>query len=88
MSRSEDFSWRPDRLPHPAREAAQSLAAATLASAGALLARLAVRLAAPRKQPPLTADPRFEFHAEAGAPEGALYVDGQLVGRLPGVRRL
>jgi hypothetical protein len=29
-----------------------------------------------------------EFHAEAGAPEGALYVDGELVGRLPGVTRL
>jgi len=30
----------------------------------------------------------IEFHAEAGAPEGALYVDGQLVGHLPGVCRL
>jgi len=26
------------------------------------------------------ADPRFEFYAEAGAPEGALYVDGELAG--------
>jgi hypothetical protein len=33
-------------------------------------------------------DPLLEFHAEAGAPEGALYVDGQLVGTLPGVTRL
>lgn len=30
----------------------------------------------------------LEFYAEAGAPEGALYVDGELVGRLPGVTRL
>lgn len=30
----------------------------------------------------------LEFYAEAGAPEGALYVDGQLVGHLPGVTRL
>ena len=75
-------------MPHPAREAAQSLAAAVLASAGAVLGRLAIRLAAPRKLSMPSADPRFEFHAEAGAPEGALYVDGQLVGRLPGVRRL
>ena len=29
-----------------------------------------------------------EFHADAGAPEGALYVNGQLVGRLLGVNRL
>lgn len=88
MSRLEDFSWQLERLPRPARDAAQSLAAATLASASALLARLAIRLAAPRKQSPVTISPRIEFHSEAGAPEGALYVDGQLVGRLPGVLRL
>ena len=28
------------------------------------------------------------FYAESGAPEGALYVDGELVGYLPGVQRL
>jgi hypothetical protein len=32
--------------------------------------------------------PELEFYAEAGAPEGALYVDGRLVGTLPGVTRL
>lgn len=32
--------------------------------------------------------PEIEFYAEAGAPEGALYVDGQLLGRLKGVTRL
>lgn len=30
----------------------------------------------------------LEFYAEAGAPEGALYVDGQLVGHVSGVTRL
>jgi len=30
----------------------------------------------------------LEFYAEAGAPEGALYADGQLVAQLDGVRRL
>lgn len=30
----------------------------------------------------------LEFYAEAGAPEGALYVDGRLTARLEGVRRL
>jgi len=29
-----------------------------------------------------------EFHAEAGAPEGALYIDGKLVGTVVGVTRL
>lgn len=32
--------------------------------------------------------PSVEFHAEAGAPEGALYMDGVLVGHLVGVSRL
>jgi hypothetical protein len=27
--------------------------------------------------------PRIEYCVEAGAPEGALYVDGQFVGHLP-----
>jgi hypothetical protein len=39
--------------------------------------------------PPVEAQvPHVEFHAEAGALEGALYVDGQLVAWLPGVSRL
>lgn len=47
------------------------------------LHRLARRVAGPVAQPaPATDLPRFEFHAEAGAPEGALYVDGQWVGRI------
>lgn len=32
--------------------------------------------------------PQLEFYAEAGAPEGALYVDGQLNAQLEGIRRL
>ena len=32
--------------------------------------------------------PQLEFYAEAGAAEGALFVDGQWVGYVPGVRRL
>jgi hypothetical protein len=57
-----------------------------LRNASAVLARLARRLAA--SPPRQHADHRLEFHAEAGAPEGALYLDGQLVGWLPGVTRL
>jgi hypothetical protein len=30
----------------------------------------------------------LEFHGEAGAPEGALYVNGHLVGHVLGVTRL
>ncbi|MBI3347441.1 MAG: hypothetical protein HY020_09560 [Burkholderiales bacterium] len=31
---------------------------------------------------------RLEFYAEAGAPEGALYVDGRLGAQLEGIKRL
>jgi hypothetical protein len=61
-------------------------AALRLASAG--LALLAHRVG-PAKPSPASAEvPSLEFYAEAGAPEGALYVDGKLVGQLPGVTRL
>lgn len=57
-----------------------------LRAASRLLDSLAARLAlAPRTAP---ADRVVEFHADAGAPEGALYVDGQLVGHVMGVTRL
>jgi hypothetical protein len=73
--------------PRPARDAALQLAAVGLRSASAALARLSRRLARPvrRAARPL---PQLEFYAEAGAPEGALYLDGQLVGWVSGVRRL
>lgn len=65
------------------------LAARWLRRASAALAALARALAhsdrRARRQPgPL----QLEFYAEAGAPEGALYVDGQLVGRIEGITRL
>jgi hypothetical protein len=73
--------------PRPAHEAARRLAAAGLRSASAALARLSRRLAQPaaRAAHPV---PQLEFYAEAGAPEGALYLDGRLVGWVAGVRRL
>lgn len=65
---------------HPLRQA--------LAAMRQLLARQMPR----RQQHPLDALQRheavLEFHHEAGAPEGALYVDGRLVGYLPGLTRL
>ncbi|MCK6433907.1 MAG: hypothetical protein HUU30_11275 [Burkholderiaceae bacterium] len=63
-------------------------AAVVLRTTSHLMARLARRL---RKLQPAEADtaaPRLEFYCEAGAPEGALYIDGELVARLPGVTRL
>ena len=64
------------------------LAASTLRQASRLLARLARKLAmtpvAPRSPP----EPVLEFYDAAGAPEGALYLDGKLIGHLTGVTRL
>lgn len=64
------------------------LAAAVLRLASHALDRLAQRLAAPPAAPKVLRPTTLEFHAEAGAPEGALYADGVLVAILPGVTRL
>ena len=64
-----------------------------LRSASHTLAHLASKLSASevRRDPAPAAthvSPQLEFYAEAGAAEGALYVDGKLLGYLPGVARL
>ena len=69
---------------HPLRQGA----ALTLRAASAVLARAARRIRPVREHAPRL--PQIEFHGlyhEAGAPEGALYIDGELVAVLP-VRRL
>ena len=74
-----------EALPPP-QQRARSLAATLLRAASRTLERLAIRLAWQPLAPSI--EPVLEFHAEAGAPEGALYVNGQLVGRVLGVTRL
>jgi hypothetical protein len=71
----------------PGARRVRELAAALLRAAGATLDRVALRLAR-AEAPVATAAPMLEFHAEAGAPEGALYVNGHLVGHVVGVNRL
>lgn len=73
--------------PWPAGEATRHLVAWCLIGASAALSRVAgqlLRPAAPSAGQALD----LEFHAEAGAAEGALYVDGELVGWISGVTRL
>lgn len=65
----------------PARAVATALQRTSLALAH-LARRLMPTVAAPLQPTQL------EFHAEAGAPEGALYADGVLVALVPGVTRL
>lgn len=72
----------------PARVAVRHVVAAALNLASHALARLADRLSAGPAAPQVLQPAQLEFHAEAGAPEGALYADGVLVAVLPGVTRL
>jgi hypothetical protein len=87
MSSLKYSEVRPFPASRPASGTVRGFAAAVLHRASAELARLAHRLAGP-VTPRRTALPALEFYADAGAPEGALYRDGQLVGWLAGVRRL
>jgi hypothetical protein len=65
------------------------LLAALLRRASAALARLSRALAhSNRRGQRSQLPPQLEFYADASAPEGALYLDGQLIGYLDGVRRL
>ena len=70
----------------PGTRRARVVVATMLRAASRTLEALAVRLALVPAQ--RLAEPVVEFHGDAGAPEGALYVDGQLVGRVLGVTRL
>jgi hypothetical protein len=88
MSALKYTRWSAADFRHPASLFAQRLAARALRQASALLARLSRRIAVSPGHRGTVAPPQLEFHAEAGAPEGALYVDGKLIGWLPGVRRL
>lgn len=76
-----------DGLWSPEPSAARRMTAAALRGSSRALAQLARQLRGTVSRSPMRA-PVLEFYAEAGAPEGALYVDGQLVGHLPGVTRL
>ncbi len=81
---TKEFPWSDSHgLPRGVRH----LAAAALRTAGLSLAALARRVGNVRRSRHRM-DPVLEFYAEAGAPEGALYVDGKLVGWVSGVTRL
>jgi hypothetical protein len=80
------LSWAQSPALAPERSARQ-LTAALLRTLSVRLARLARSLVLTERRR-LRAAPVLEFYAEAGAPEGALYLDGKLVGYVAGVRRL
>ncbi|MDP2007500.1 MAG: hypothetical protein Q8K45_17650 [Rubrivivax sp.] len=70
----------------PGERRARDLLALLLLMASRGLGLLAERVAL--RQHAVPAEPVIEFHGDAGAPEGALYVDGKLVGHVLGVNRL
>jgi len=81
---SKTLAWH-RTVPTPARGLRHVLAR-SLRVGGHSLVVWARRITAAEPAP--AREPMFEFYAEAGAPEGALYVDGRRVGVLPGVTRL
>lgn len=87
---TKTLSWAAAPAGRPPGAALLHLLAAVLRSASDAADRLAVRLSAARSA--VAPQARVvEFHPiyrEAGAPEGALYVDGKLVGVISGVARL
>ncbi len=87
MSSLKDLRWSLVAPQQPQGEAARRFVAMALRRASAVLARLSRRLARPavRVEQP---EPQLEFYAESGAAEGALYLDGKLVGWVSGVTRL
>ena len=73
----------------PQGAALRGLLSAALHGLSRRLDRLATQLSvADVERAEACTSPLLEFHAEAGAPEGALYIDGMLVGHLTGVSRL
>jgi hypothetical protein len=86
MTRSVRWALEP-AAPTPT-ERVRRFAEYTLRHAGALLAIWARAIRNTEAHASPAAEPVLEFYAEAGAPEGALYVDGQRVGVLEGVTRL
>lgn len=70
----------------PEERKVRTAAATVLRAASRMLDALAERLALAESS--VAAEPMLEFHGDAAAPEGALYVNGQLVGHLLGVHRL
>lgn len=80
-------AWTLEPQTRPWGDRLRRLTARAMRRMGASLARLARQWGRGSEDTPQQ-QPVFEFHAEAGAPEGALFVDGQRVGVLEGVQRL
>lgn len=86
---TKTLSWAAGDSARPLSATLLHLLAAALQTASTVVSRLAVRVSA--AQAAIASPYVVEFHAlyrDAGAPEGALYVNGKLVGTIAGVTRL
>ncbi len=86
MTKSLHWVFDPPELFHG--RGARWAAAVLLRAASATLTRMARSLAAAESVRGQVCVAELEFYAEAGAPEGALYANGVLIGYLEGVKRL
>jgi hypothetical protein len=87
MSSLKDARGMAVFAPRPFHDLLRRLGAVSLRYASRALVRLSRRLE--RTAAAGTAPvPYIEFYAEPGAAEGALYLNGELVGRVRGIRRL
>lgn len=91
----QDITWMPGRMHGLADEQGwRGWVALALLGLGGQLIHWAWRLAPvaearkPGTAPVAEQEFCLEFFQDAGAPEGAVYLDGQLLGTLPGVHRL
>ena len=84
---TKTMPWAPDDAARPLSATLLHLLAAMLRAASEVLTRLAARSEkkATRATGPAEIHPVYR---DAGAPEGALYINGELVGYIEGVTRL
>jgi hypothetical protein len=99
ISMTRTMPWGPGELAPPLSATLLNLAAALLRRASDVLASRAKRVAEAAEAEAAAAAAELlasnvqtvEFHpvySEAGAPEGALYINGELIGTISGVTRL
>ena len=84
MIKSLPWSYHPAE--HAVEHRLRHAVAAVLRGASRILSRLARRIASEKVRDAEIG--HLEFYAEAGAPEGAIYADGLLVGYVAGLKRL
>ena len=85
---TKTMSWADATAARPFPATLLHLAAAVLYGASQALNRLATRMSEARAARAVHSVEFHPLYRDAGAPEGALYINGELVGTIEGVTRL